>query len=58
MHISEFQAVTAQHPEVTDVSRWDKGRHDEIHPEHACDVDGIPEIDLLAFGLLNVFRVG
>ena len=57
-HISEFQAVAAQFPEVADVGWRDKGRHDKIHPEHARDVDGISEIGLLAFGLLYVFWVG
>ena len=58
-HISEFQPVTAQLPEVTDISRRDGGCHDKIHPEHAGDVDGVPEIGLLAcFTYLGWVRTG
>ncbi len=56
-HISKLQAVAAQFPQAPDVCRRDKGCHDKIHPEQAGNMDGIPEIRFLPFGLFYVFRM-
>ena len=57
-HAGEFEPVAYQIPQMTDVSRWNKGRLDHVAHEEVTDPFGILTVCLVPLLRFGVFGMG